>query len=313
MLDSFIFSLNSTVPVFLVILFGMLLRKLGVFTEDFASMTDRFVFRVALPILLFKDISGMDFRRDFDFGFVALCASVSLVMFLLAWGIGAIFIKEKRSVGSFAQGSARGSAAILGVALVENIYGSSGLAPMMIFAVVPLFNIMSVIMLSFSDEESEKPSAAVMLKRIVTNPIIIGALAGVPFSVLGITFPAVISGAIRSVASTATPMALLAIGASFSFAAAKTKLKPAVFAAAIKLLLLPALFLPVAAFFGFRDSALVSFFVMLGAPTTVTAYIMSKNMNGDHVLSSNIIMISTLASSATITFWVFLMRMLGLI
>ena len=313
MLESFIFSLNSTVPVFLVILFGMLLRRLGIFSESFASLTDKFVFRVALPILLFKDISGMDFKRDFDPGFVILCASVSVIMFLLSWGIAAIFIKEKRSVGSFAQGSARGSAAILGVALVENIYGSSGLAPMMIFAVVPLFNIMSVIMLSFSAEENAKPSAAMMFRRIITNPIIIGAVAGVPFSVLGIRFPTAISGAIHSVASTATPMALLAIGASFSFAAAKTKLKPAIFAASIKLLLLPALFLPAAVFLGFRDSALVSFFVMLGAPTTVTAYIMSKNMNGDHVLSSNIIMLSTLASSLTITFWVFLMRVFGLI
>ncbi len=311
MFDSFIFSLEATLPVFAVILLGMLLRRLGIFTGEYASVTDKYVFKIALPFLLFKDIAGMNLREDFDLGFVLLCFGTSLVMFFAVWGFSAVFVKDKSSVGAFAQAGARGSAAILGVALVENIYGSSGMAPMMIFAAVPIFNIMSVVILTFSS--GKKIGARELLYNIVTNPIIIGVAAALPFSVFDITVPRVLSSAVSGVAATATPMALLAIGASFDFASAKKKLRPAAAASFVKLFLLPGILLPAAIFLGFRDSALVSFFVMVGAPTTVTAYIMSKNMGGDYVLTSNTVMLSTLVSSVSVTLWVFLLRTFELI
>lgn len=314
MLDSFIFSLNSTLPVFLVIVVGKLLNKFGLFSKEFASMTDKFVFKAALPILLFKDISEMEFTNDFDVKFVAFCALTTICMFLLVWLVAHVFVKDKSMVGSFAQGSARGSAAILGIALATNIYGSSGLAPLMIFSAVPLFNILSVIILTLSAQHGErKVDIAKILKNIITNPIILGILAGVPFSLLDIPLPTLITATVDTVAKTATPMALLSIGAAFSMAEAKKKLAPSLWASFIKLFALPAIFLPVAVFLGFRESALVAILVMLGSPTTVTSYIMAKNMDNDGVLASNIVMLATLLSSVSVTFWVFLLRYFALI
>lgn len=314
MLDSFIFSLNTTLPIFLMILLGGFLKKLGIFTETYASLTDKYVFKVALPVLLFKDISEMDFRQDFNWKFVIFCAGVTCVMFFAVWGGAALFLKDKSAVGAFAQGGARGSSAILGVALAVNIYGDSGLAPMMLFSAVPLFNVLSVVILTFSADNGEKKvDLRTLGKNIITNPIIIGILAGVPFSFFGIGLPEVVAKTVDNVAATATPMALLAIGASFELAAARKKLATAAAASFVKLFALPAVFLPLAVLLGFRGDGLVAIFIMLGAPTTVTAYVMSKNMKNDHVLSSNIIMLSTLVSSVSITFWVFLLRYLGLI
>lgn len=314
MLDSFIFSLNATLPVFLLMVLGMIFRRVGIFTEEYVSVTDKFVFKIALPVLLFKDISGMSIRDDFDGGFVLFCAVSSAIMFLVPWGCAALFMKDKKSVGAFSQGCARGSAAVLGVALAENIYGSSGLAPLMIFAAVPIFNIMSVVILAFSAEgHDKKVDVPLLLRNIITNPIIWGVLLGLPFSFFGISLPTIAVKTVGSVASTATPLALMAIGASFDFGAAKKKIRPALVASFVKLVLLPAAIIPVAALFGFRDSAIVSVFIMVGAPTTVAAYIMSKNMKNDYVLSSNIVMLSTLLSSVSLTFWVFVLRFMGLI
>ena len=314
MLDSFVFSLNTTLPVFVVIVVGMILKRVGLFSETYASLTDKYVFKAALPVLLFKDISQMNFRDDFDWNFVAFCFVVSLIMFLAVWLASFVALKDKSMVGAFAQGAARGSAAILGVALATNIYGTTGLAPLMILSVVPVFNIMSVVILAFSAAGKEnKLSVSVILKNIVTNPIILGILIGIPFALFEIPLPAFASGAVNSISATATPMALLAIGASFNLAAAKKKLGVALAASMVKLFLLPAIFLPVAIAYGFRDSALVAIFVMLGSPTTVTCYIMSKNMDNDHVLSSNIIMLSTLLSSVSVTFWVFFLKHASLI
>ena len=313
MLDSFIFSLNAALPVFLVMLAGKLLNKLGLFPESYASATDKFVFKAALPVLLFRDISSMDFRQDFDVKFVVFCALTSFVMFLAIWGLSYVFIRDKSMVGSFAQGSVRGSAAILGIALATNIYGSSGLAPLMIFAAVPVFNILSVIILACSSARKKKISFKGILKSIVTNPIILGILSGLPFSVLDITLPTIVTGAVDSIAKTATPMALLAIGASFSLSEAKKRLTPSLAASLVKLFVLPLVFLPVAVLLGFRDSSLVAIFVMLGSPTTVTSYVMAKNMDNDGTLASNIVMLATLLSSVSVTFWVFVLRQFSLI
>lgn len=309
MIDSFIFSLNVTLPVFFVIVAGKLLNKCGLFPESYASMTDKYVFKAALPVLLFKDISAMDFKQDFDVKFVLFCMAVTICMFLVVWLGAVLFMKDGSMIGSFVQGSARGSAAILGIALATNIYGSSGFAPLMIFSAVPLFNVLSVVILAASAKGKEtKPDAATLIKTIIKNPIILGILVGIPFSLFDITLPSVVLATVDSIAKTATPMALLAIGASFSLKDAKSKIKPSLIAAFIKLFALPAVFLAVAIVLGFRGSALVAIFVMLGSPTTVTSYIMSKNMDNDYVLSSNIVMISTLLSSVSVTLWVFVLK-----
>lgn len=311
MLDSFIFSLSVTLPVFLVMLLGMVLRRAGLFTEAWATVTDRYVFRVALPVLLFRDIAQMDIKGEFNGGFVAFSGVSSLLMFLLALCISLLVVKNRRSVGAFAQGAARGSAAVLGVALAENIYGSSGLVPMMIFVAVPVFNVMSVILLSSADGRGG--GFVRILRGVVTNPIIWGVVIGLPFSLFKVTLPAVVTRTVDTVSATATPLALLAVGAAFRIGGVGGRLRLAGIASAVKLILLPGIFLTAAALFGFRDSALVAILVMSGAPTTVTSYIMTKNMHGDHVLASDIVMLSTAASVVTVPFWVFLLRYLSLI
>ena len=309
MLENFIFSLNVTLPVFLVIALGKLLNKLGLFSDEFAKNADKLAFRVLIPILMFRDIADMDFKKDFDVKFVAFCALTSFVMFCAVWLFSALCLKDKSMVGAFSQGSARGSAAVLGIALATNIYGSSGHAPLMVLAAVPVFNVMSVIILAFSSNEGRKNvNVLKILKGIITNPIILGILFGVPFSVFDITLPAALSSAVDSVAKTATPLALLSIGATFSLATAKSRLTPSLAASFVKLILLPVVFLPVAICFGFSGSALVSIFVMLGSPSTVTCYIMAKNVDNDHVLASNIVMISTLLSAFSVTMFVFVLK-----
>lgn len=314
MFENFIFSLNVTLPVFLVIALGKFLNKVGLFSDEFAKSADKLAFRALIPVLMFRDIAGMDFKKDFDVKFVAFCAITSFVMFCGVWLFSAVCLKDKSMVGAFSQGSARGSAAVLGIALATNIYGSSGHAPLMVLAAVPVFNVMSVVILAFSSENGRKNiNILKILKGIITNPIILGILCGVPFSVFDITLPAALSSAVDSVAKTATPIALLSIGASFSLASAKSRLSPALAASFVKLVVLPVVFLPVAIYLGFSGSALVSIFVMLGSPSTVTCYIMAKNMDNDHILASNIVMISTLLSAFSVTVFVFLLKYFSLI
>lgn len=314
-MDSFLFSLHATMPVFLVMVLGYILKQIGMFTEEFCSVANRYVFKVALPVLLFRDIAQTDLYADFDLTFVLYCAGITTVMFLGIWFLTAKLMKDQSMVGAFSQAAARGSAAVLGIAFVENIYGNAGLTPLMIVAAVPLFNIYSVIILTFSANGGQHGTGAIKKAcvNVLKNPIILGILAGLPFSLLQITIPTIPLKAINSVAATATPLALLVVGAGFEGGKALAKIKPTIVAAVIKLVILPAAFLPLAVFLGFHGAEMVAILIMLGSPTTVTCYIMARNMDNDGELSTSIIVLTTLLSSVTLTGWIFLLRLFGLI
>lgn len=324
----FIFSLNATLPIFLIMVLGWFLMRIGLFTKEFNKVADKYVFKVALPVLLFKDIATADIRSDFNLTFVLFCMITTTIMFLAIWGLSYIFIKDKTQVGAFAQASARGSAAVLGIAFINNIYGNSGMAPLMIVSAVPLYNILSVIILTFSADmgkEAQKNkltdnvsnSKGSNIKKacinVVKNPIIIGIFFGLPFSIFGICIPPIPLKAVTSIAQTATPIALLVVGAGFEGAKAIKKIKLTAIATFIKLVLLPLIFFPFAIAFGFRGSELVAILIMLGSPTTVTCYIMARNMENDEVLSSSIVVMATLLSSVTLTGWIFVLKVMGLI
>ncbi len=328
-MSSFIFSVNATIPVFLVILLGYFLKRIKLINDEFVNVANKYVFKVALPVMLFEDLAFSDVFYTIDKKFILFCSIVTIIMFSMSWLLSYLLLKDKSMVGAFAQASVRSSAAILGVAFVENICGSPGMAPLMIASAVPFFNIFSVIILSFSvnDPDSQVGEGELMrnkeagikgeirkaLKGIVTNPIIIGIFIGLIFAASGLKMPEIPTKTLHYIGVTATPLALIAIGGGIDFKLALTRIKPAVVASLIKLIMLPMIFIPIAVKFGFLNSELVAILIMLASPTTVTCYIMAKGMNNDEVLTSNVVVITTLLSSVTLTMWVFILKSLGLI
>jgi len=334
-MDTFLFSINATLPVFLTIVVGYVLKRLGFFSEDFTVAADRFTFRVTLPVLLFTDIATADLSGGYDIRFMLFCMGVSCAAFFLIWGGAALFLKEKEKTGAFVMASFRGSAAVLGIALVKNIYGSTGLAPLMVVSVVPFYNAFSVIILTLyakrdsaaNATEAGTESAAAnatedgivapakakipfkkILIEIVTNPLILAVALALPFSFFGWKIPAIPGKVLSNLSAIATPFALVILGAGFTFRAASKHVTLTAVASFIKVVLLPLLFVPAAIWFGFRDEALVAIAVMLASPSTVACYIMARNMKNDAQLVSSIVMVTTLVSSVTITAMIFILR-----
>ncbi len=322
-MDTFLFSINATLPVFLTIVVGYVLKRLGFFSEDFTVAADRFTFRVTLPVLLFTDIATADLSGGYDIRFMLFCMGVSCAAFFLIWGGAALFLREKEKTGAFVMASFRGSAAVLGIALVKNIYGSTGLAPLMVVSVVPFYNAFSVIILTLyakrdsaanatADGTAEPAKAKIpfgkILFEIVTNPLILAVALALPFSFFGWKIPAIPGKVLSNLSAIATPFALVILGAGFTFRAASKHVTLTAVASFIKVVLLPLLFVPAAIWFGFRDEALVAIAVMLASPSTVACYIMARNMKNDAQLVSSIVMVTTLVSSVTITVMIFILR-----
>ena len=149
--------------------------------------------------------------------------------------------------------------------------------------------------------------------NIAKNPIIIGIVLGLIASFVRLPIPTIPARTLNYVAQTATPIALLAVGAGFDTKQAIARLKPALLATFIKLIGLPLVFLPLAYKLGFAPSEMVAILIMLASPTTVSCYVMAKNMDNDDILTSNVIVLTTLLSSVTLTAWIFILRTLGCI
>lgn len=316
-MDSFIYSLNATVPVFAIMIVGYFLRRIGLLSEEFVSVANKFVFNVCLPCMLFLDVCSTDILHNFDGFYIGFCAAATFISIVVLWGLARLLLKDRTEVGAFVQSSYRSSAAILGIAFIENIYGNSGMGPLMIIGSVPLYNIFAVTILTLESNDTtirqQKGRMGKTLINIAKNPIIIGILVGLVFSMLPFKLPQIIEKSITSLSDMAAPLALIAIGAGFEGKKALAKIKPSVAATVIKLMGLAAIFLPIAILLGFRDQKLLALIIMLASPTTPASYVMAKSMHGDEVLSSSVIVLTTIFSSITLTFWIFIMRYLGYI
>lgn len=316
-MDNFIYSINVTMPIFLVMVIGWFLKQIGMLNEDFVKVCNKFNFDVTLPFLLFRDISGVDIRAVFDLKYVLFCALATSGCFWALWGGAKLFIKDKSIVGAFVQASFRSSAAVMGLAFIQNIYGQSAMGPLMIIGAVPLYNIYSVIVLTFEgeSEEGRRDTGKIKeaAKNIAKNPIIIAILLGLVVSLCDIHFPTIINKTVDSMAQMATPLALVAMGAGFEGRQALGKMKPTLVAAFIKLVGQAAIFLPLAVWMGFRGEKLIALVVMLAAPTTPSCYIMAKNMGNDGVLTASTVVVTTLLAAFTLTGWIYLLKTLGLI
>lgn len=314
-MDNLIFSLNATLPIFFTMLLGSFFKRVGLIDESFSAKMNKFAFAVALPALLFQDISAVDIRKSWNGGFVLFCF---IATFLSITGVTVLsfFVVKREERGEFVQGAYRSSAAILGIAFIQNIYGTSGMAPLMIIGTVPLYNAFAVIVLSLLKPGQRKMDKALLqktLKGIVTNPIILGIAAGFVWAILKIPQPEILQKTVKNMAVLATPLGLMAMGASFEGKKALGKLKPTLIASALKLVVLAAIFLPIAVRLGYRESELVAILVMLGSATTVSSFVMAKNMGHEGVLTSSIVMVTTLCSAFTLTGWLFLLKTLGLV
>ncbi|SFR56586.1 hypothetical protein SAMN05661086_00164 [Anaeromicropila populeti] len=314
-MENFVFSMNATIPVFLVIVIGYFLRKKGMVNEEYVDISNKILFHISMPASLFQDISNANINEVLDVKMLAFCMIVSSISFFCIWGGAKLFIKDKEIIGAFVQASFRSSAAIMGISFVKNMYGDLGMTPLMIIGCVPLFNAYSVILLSIEGKGRKGIQFKEILMGIVKNPIIIGILLGLIGSVSGFNkySPVILNKTIDNIAVLTSPLALLSIGAGFKGKEALAKMKPTVVATFIKLVALPAIFIPIAILLGFRNQDLVALLIMTGAPTTVSCFIMAKSMNNDEILSGSVIVLSTILSSFTITFSIYLLKILGYI
>ena len=187
---------------------------------------------------------------------------------------------------------------------------------LMVIGAVPLYNIASVVILMLLRPKQGRLNRVILkntLKGVMKNPLILGILAGMVWALLKIPQPVIMKKSISTFSAAATPLGLLALGASFDVREVFSKIKIVLVSSSFKLLILTAIFLPIAIKFGFKDEKLVAVLGMLGSPTTPTSFTMARGMGHNGAVTSGTVMITTIMSIFTLTGWLYILKIAGLV
>lgn len=324
MFDNLILSLNTVTPVLILTLLGMLMKKIKLLPDSFYSGADKFVFDIALPALIFVQIVGADMSGGGDFMRLPVFTMVMLVCTCTAFSvITHLTVKDPARVGASVQGMFRSNSSILGVVFITNIYAGTPESPAALAGyaitmpfVILMYNVLSVIVLTIfmpteEGEEKKKINIGKILLNTIKNPLIIAVLLGLPFMFFGIKLPTVINTSVNYLANSATALALISLGAGFSFETLKGNITLATVTSVVKTVIHPILGVAAAYLLGFRGNELLITFIVFGTPSAVSSYIMAKNMKSDYELAGQILLLSTLMCILTIFLGVFLMKTVG--
>ncbi|MGP9497457.1 AEC family transporter [Halomonas sp. AOP43-D1-4] len=311
LLELFTQTLDITLPVFAMVFLGIGLKRLGWIDRTFVTTASALVFKATLPTLIFLSLIKADISVALDISLMVFFAIATLGQFVLSW-LWARFRIPYAERGIYVQGAFRGNCGVLGLALAAGMYGNYGLSTgsLLVGVVIIMYNALSVVVLAAYQAEKAANWRSI-LKHIATNPLIISVIVALPFTAFSISLPSWVMTSGDYFASLTLPLALICIGATLSMSSIRDKSDIAVSSSIMKMAVLPVLSTVAAWLLGFEGEQLGLLFLFFASPTAAASFVMVKAMGGNAGLAANIIAITTLMASISVTLGIFALRLLG--
>jgi malate permease and related proteins len=308
--------LQAVLPVFLVIAIGAAARRFRFIGEPFIDSANGLVYYLLLPALLFHKIGTSDFRQAFNAPLVLGGYAATVATFLAATLLSRRMRMTPAEQGAFVQGAFRANLAYVGLPIVFSAVGDAGLrkAGILLGFMVPLLNALAVVALLLPHGGGGRrpgENARRVLRQLAVNPLILSSFLGIAWSALSLPLPPLAGNTLEILSSATLPLSLLCLGGSFSFERARPGFRLAALASSMKTVMLAGIALAAYRWMGLSGEELRVGAIMMGCPTAVITYVMASQLKGDTDLAGSIVVVSTAASAATITGWLFLVRALG--
>ncbi len=329
-MDAFLFSVNAILPILLLAVLGFFLKSIRFFSADFLKIANGFVFKVCLPVLLFTNIYNIESLQNIPWDVVLYAGLITFVLFLCGLLYVTIFIKESIQKGVVLQGFFRSNYIVIGLPLAFSIAGEEAqiVASILAAFMVPFYNILAVITLTIflpskDNKTSKLKNFLDLVKKIITNPLIIGALIGLAClfirSFVGdwrlktSSFQFVFN-AIESLSGMATPLALVVLGGEFSFSAVKRLWVQITTVVITRLIILPVIALGCIPFLfpHFGSVEYAALFGLFAAPTAVSSAVMAQSMGNDGELARQIVVWTSVFSALTLFLFTAFFRAIGI-
>ena len=313
-MQSILLSLNVMLPVFLTIMLGTFLQKIGILPRRMIRDLNRLCFKCLLPIMLFNNVRETDFRQSFELPLIAYAVLTILLLFIVLVKLVPKLVEKPEQQSVVIQGIYRSNYVILGIPIVGNIYAGESIATitMLIAIIVPMFNLLAVYLFErFNGENRHNP--AKMALGIAKNPLIIATALGMLYVVSGIQFPDFFNKTLTDLGDATIPIALMILGADLDLKLENTHVPYLTATVLGKVLLVPLLFLPPAILLGFRGQALASLLTMYASPAAISGYIMAQNENADSHLAGQNVVLTSVISCFTLFIFIAVLKELNLL
>lgn len=300
-------------PIFILMLVGYVVKSIGLADKKAFDAMNKLVFKLFLPVLLFYNIYKTENVGVFSPRLVAFAVGGIFLTFLVGYAAVFFITKDNAKRGVMLQGFFRANYAILGIPLVNYICGdaSSGMVSLLVAFVVPVYNILSVYALERFGNGKFSPGK--LFVSVLKNPLIIACALGIAVTLLDIRLPGVIEKSVSDISKVATPLAIIVLGASFTFSSMKGYVRDVLIVVGARLVIAPLVLLTVAVLCGFRGEALACLLIAFGAPVAVSSFAMAQQMGGDEKLAAQVVVVSSAACLVTLFMWIFSLSSLGLL
>ena len=311
MLSNFFVALGGVVPLFCLMAVGVFVKRSRLLAEDELRHVNRMVFRVFFFFMMFYNIYISDPGTAFQPLLMLFGAAGVLLTALVFTGIVCRIEPENARRGPMIQAAFRGNYVLMGIPLVSNIFGDAAIAipTMMIAAIVPLYNVLGVLVLETF--RGGRFDLLPILRSVLMNPMILGAIAGALCRLVELPIPAPVLKPVAQIAAATTPVALIILGASFHGGSYHAHLRQLIFSVASRLIIVPAIVLSLAIVLVFRGVELVTLIAVFATPCAVAGFAMAQQMQADAELAGNCVVYSSALSCFTIFGWVFLLKTLA--
>ncbi len=322
---SFLFAVNAVFPIILMVILGYILKKRGLMTPSLGAVLNKLVFRIFLPVMLFLNVYKITSPGDMDLGYIFYAVIAVAVVFLISLPLVLIVTDKNERRGPLLQSAFRSNFAHIGIPLAMSLFGDDGVATASLLSalLIPVFNVLAVISLSVFRERNEKLRIGDIGKSIVKNPLIQAVLLGVVLMLLretlavrGIDFDLtkieIIAKPLGYLGNVATPLALIALGAQFEFAAVREMKKEILAGVAMRTVIVPVTAISVALALGiFKGEHFASFIAAFATPVAIASVPMAQEMGSDSALAGQLVVWTTLASGVTVFLFTFLLKVIG--
>ena len=303
--------LTTLVPLFVLIFLGTFLCRVGFVSDEFFRGTNRLVYFVGVPAMLFYKIAGARIEGEAVARLFVVLVGATLIAASVAYGVAWAIKVPWRSVGAFVQGAYRGNTAYIGLTVVLFALAAAdgsadpaveALGVLAVAALIPFYNIGAVVVLLASQEDLSGLRRRVpeLIKRIATNPLLLSCAAGIIYSVSGLPLPAPVGRTLSMLAQMSLPLALLGIGSGMKLGTLRHGLLPNVAASLVKVAVAPLAGILLAQWVPLTPAEYRIAIVYLAAPTAVASYVMAEQLGGDASLAANIVVMTTLFSMVSL-------------
>lgn len=312
-MENLLLSFNVVAPLILYMGVGALLRKTGIVEVRAFRGANNIVFYAALPLLCFRAIAASDLSAVVESPFLLYSIIGILLLFVIASFIVPRVCKVDQRRSVLILSTFRSNDAIFGLGVAAALLGEDNMALMALAIAlsVPLFNVLSVI--SMEHYQGGATKIGRLLFRILTNPVVVGCLAGFVASWIHLELPAVLATPVNGIASLTTPLAFVALGGTMTFDALKKNRVAVTIVSFLRLLLIPIVALVVFLLLGFRGEPIVVALIIFGAPVAMATYTMSAGMGADDELAGSLVAVTSVLSILTMFLLIFALKQLAFI